>query len=66
MYMLINCIKEYRKENGSDGFKAEVVRRYLHNIFMSLNMLALSTQLLKAKTKTIVDNRRRVTKRRRI
>ena len=57
MYMLINCIREYRKENGSDGFKAEVVRRYLHNIFMSLNMLTLSTQLLKAKSKTIVDNR---------
>lgn len=57
MYTLLNCVKEYRIEKGSDGFKAEVVRRYLHGIFMSLNMVSLGMQLMKAKPTKLVDNR---------
>ena len=38
MYLLLNCVKEYRVEKGSEGYKAEIVRKYIHTIFTNMNV----------------------------
>lgn len=57
MYMLLNCIKEYRVEKGAEGYKAEVVRKYLHNIFNTLNMIDVTNQFANINLKTDIDNK---------
>lgn len=45
MYMLYNTVREYKDEKSIDGYTSEILKKYLHTIFISLNSIDVSQQL---------------------